>query len=86
MISVETFYLTALLSAFIGLIALFALPQPPAHLARTGGFLGRLIVITAVISVASFFFYALSPRIAARQVYGQAYGPVDSGFLRIQQS
>ncbi len=73
MIAIETLYLTALLSAFIGIIALFALTQPTAApLARTRTFLGNLIVIMAVVSVASFFFYALSPHSVARQVYGDA--------------
>lgn len=71
MVAIETLYLTALLSAFIGLIALFALSQPAAApLKGMRSFLGNLIVIMAVVSVTSFFFYAVSPHLASRQVYG----------------
>lgn len=73
MIAIETLFLTALLSAFIGLIALFALAQPKTPpLMKNRSLLGNLIVVMAVLSVASFILYAFSPHIAARQVYGTA--------------
>ncbi|WP_363345691.1 hypothetical protein [Methylocystis echinoides] len=71
MIAVEMLYLTALLSGFIGLIALMALTRPAAKsLGTFPGMLSNLIVIMAVVSVSAFFIYALSPRNAARAVYG----------------
>lgn len=75
MVAIETLYLTALLSAFIGLIALFALSQP-ATTPLTGmrHFLGNLIIVAAIVSVASFLFYAISPHYASRQVYGGGPG------------
>jgi hypothetical protein len=73
MVAVESLYLAALLSAFIGLIALFVLSG--AEVARTAGmknFLVGVIVTAALVSVGSLFVYALSPHAAARSVYGSA--------------
>jgi ABC-type enterobactin transport system permease subunit len=71
MIAVESLYLTALLSAFIGLIALFALSAPKiTRSVPSKGFLPGLIVAAAILSVGSFLLYALSPRDQARSVYG----------------
>ncbi|MGJ0505975.1 MAG: hypothetical protein ACR652_02325 [Methylocystis sp.] len=69
MISVESLYLTALLSAFVGLIALLALSRPRAKHAATN-FLGQLIIVATVVSVGSFLVYSFSPHHAARAVYG----------------
>jgi hypothetical protein len=73
MIAVETLFLTALLSAFIGLIGLLALAGPAVSpLVRYRSFLGNLVILAAIVSVGSFFFYALSPHRAARSVYGDS--------------
>ena len=73
-IAVETLFLTALLSAFIGAIALFALANPPAQgSARARGALVAVIAAASVAAVGSFFLYAVSPHEAARQtVYSGA--------------
>ena len=70
MIAVETLYLTALLSAFIGWIALLSLARPRG--AASDHSLVNFIVIAAVISLGSFLLYAQSPRESARLVYGAA--------------
>ncbi|KAF2992488.1 hypothetical protein OGR47_05535 [Methylocystis sp. MJC1] len=71
MVAVESLYLAALLSAFIGLIALLVLAGPEiARPARSKNFLAGVIVATAIMSVGSFFLYALSPHAVARAVYG----------------
>ena len=70
MIAVETLYLTALLSAFIGLIALFVMSASRAGRPVRSSFLGNLIILATVVSLGSFFVYALSPRGEARSVYG----------------
>lgn len=66
MVAVESLYLAALLSAFIGLIALFVLAGRPDG----RKFLVGVIVAAAIVSVGSLFLYALSPHAAARSVYG----------------
>lgn len=73
MIAVEKLYLTALLSAFIGLIALFvlsglAIMQP----VKFRGFLVSLGILATVVSLGSFFIYAMSPYGEARSVYSVA--------------
>jgi hypothetical protein len=73
MIAVETLYLTSLLSAFIGLIALFVLigPAKSRPAAYSAG-LGNVIVLATLVSLGAFFVYALSPRAEARAVYASA--------------
>ena len=70
MVAVESLYLTALLSAFVGLIGLLVLSAP--NIARTDArkYLVGLIVAAAIVSVGSLFLYALSPHAVARSVYG----------------
>jgi hypothetical protein len=70
MVTVESLYLVALLSAFVGLIALMALSAP--NFAQTDGrrYLVGVIVAAAIVSVGSPFLYALSPHAVARSVYG----------------
>ncbi len=70
MVAVESLYLVALLSAFVGLIALFVLAGPEiARPARSKKFLAGVILTAAIVSVGSFFLYALSPHAATRSVY-----------------
>lgn len=71
MVVVESLYLLALLSAFVGLIALFVLAEP-ASPSNAKKLLGRVIVAAAIVSVGSLFLYALSPHAAARSAYGPA--------------
>jgi hypothetical protein len=71
MVAVETLYLTALLSAFIGLIGLFALTRSDIkRSAKLKNFLGAIVVVTAIVSVGSLFLYSQSPHNDARSVYG----------------
>ncbi len=70
MVAVESLYLAALLSAFVGLIALLVLSG--REITRTAGmknFLAGVIITAAIVSVGSLFLYALSPHAAARSVY-----------------
>lgn len=73
-VAVETLFLVAVLSAFIGLVGLLALNSPAARgSARLRGSLVGTIVVAAVAAVGSLFFYALTPHEAARRsVYGAA--------------
>ncbi|WP_442755241.1 hypothetical protein ACNHKD_00825 [Methylocystis sp. JAN1] len=76
MVAVESLYLAALLSAFIGLIALFVLAGPAvARPAATKNFLVGVIVTAAILSVGSLVLYAMSPRAVARSVYGAELAP-----------
>jgi hypothetical protein len=78
MIAVETLYLTALMSAFVGFIALFALSAPGMGRSFRVA-LANFVVLAAVASVLSFLTYALSGHDAARSVYGAA----NIGLLRL---
>jgi hypothetical protein len=71
-VAIETLFLTALLSAFIGAVALFALASPQARRSpRAQGALTAIVVAASVAAVGAFFVYAVSPHEAARQaVYG----------------
>ncbi len=71
-VAVETLFLTALLSAFIGAVALFALASPQAERSpRAKGALVAVVVAASVTALGSFFIYAVAPHQAARQaVYG----------------
>jgi uncharacterized membrane protein len=66
MVAVESLYLAALLSAFIGFIAFFVL----AGRSEGRKFLVGVIVAAAIISIGSLLLYALSPHAVARSVYG----------------
>jgi hypothetical protein len=73
-VAVETLFLTALLSAFIGLVALFALASPAARgSSRVRQSLFGVAVAATVVSLASYILYALTPHQEARRtVYGNA--------------
>ena len=73
MIVVETLFLTAVLSAFVGLIALMALTSRAAQRSeRLEGSLFGVVLTATIAAVAAFLLYARSPHEAARQsVYGQ---------------
>ncbi len=71
MIAVETFYLTALLIAFVGLIALIVLAGPAVG-NSSRRFLANIALLAAIASAGSFLFYALSASEGARSVYGAA--------------
>lgn len=73
-VAVETLFLTALLSAFIGAVALFALASPQTRRSpRAQGALAAVVVAASVAAVGAFFVYAVAPHEAARQaVYGGA--------------
>jgi hypothetical protein len=71
MIAVETLYLSALLIAFVGLIALIVLAGR-ANGSSSGSFLGNIVILAAIASLGSFLFYAFSARDDARSVYGAA--------------
>lgn len=74
MIAVETFFLTALLSAFIGLIALLSLARPRLpNRTRPDRAVANFALVAAVISLGSLLLYAQSPRESARLVYGPAF-------------
>jgi hypothetical protein len=75
MVAVESLYLVALLSAFIGLIALFVLAGPGIGRPEGRKFLVSVIVAAAILSVGSLFLYALSPHAVARSVYGSTLAP-----------
>lgn len=67
-VAVETLFLTALMSAFIGAVALFALASSQARRSpRAQGALAALVAAASVAAVGSFFLYAVSPHEAARQ-------------------
>lgn len=73
-VAVETLFLIAVLSAFIGLVALLALSSLAARGSPSlrSSLVGTIVVATAA-AVGSYFFYALTPHEAARQsVYGAA--------------
>jgi ABC-type Fe3+-siderophore transport system permease subunit len=71
MVAVETLFLTALLSAFIGFVALFAFASPQARgSARTRNALAGIIVAASVVSLGSYALYAFSPHETVRTVYG----------------
>ncbi len=68
MVAVETLFLAALLSAFIGFVAFLALASPQVGgLARMRGALVGIVVAASVASVGAFFLYALSPHEAVRE-------------------
>jgi ABC-type Fe3+-siderophore transport system permease subunit len=71
-VAVETLFLTALLSAFIGIVAFLAFASPQARGSTTmRGALAGLVVAASVAALGSFFLYAVSPHEQARQtVYG----------------
>ena len=71
MIAVETLYLSALLVAFVGLIALIVLAGR-ANGSSSRSFLGNIVILAAIASLGSFLFYAFSARDDARSVYGAA--------------
>lgn len=70
MVTVEALFLTALLSAYMGLIALFALTAPRPRGSGDHNFLMNLVMLAAIVSLASFLLYAVSPHSAARAIYG----------------
>jgi ABC-type enterobactin transport system permease subunit len=73
MVVAESLYLAALLSAFVGLIALLVLSGPEiARSARTKDFLAGVIITATILSVGSLFLYALSSHAAARSIYRAA--------------
>lgn len=76
-VAVETLFLTAVLSAFVGLIALLALASRVAHRSeRVKSSLFGVVLTATIAAVGSFLLYARSPHEAARQtVYGQIEGP-----------
>lgn len=76
-VAVETLYLTALLSAFIGLVGLFALAGPAARTSfRARQSLLGVVVAATVVSLSSYILYALSPHQEARQAtYGALTTP-----------
>jgi hypothetical protein len=76
-VAVETLYLTALLSAFIGLVGLFALAGPATRTSfRARQSLLGFIVAATVVSLSSYVLYALSPHQEARQAeYGALTQP-----------
>ncbi len=72
MVAVETLFLTAMLSSFIGFVAFFAFASPQAK-GSTGmrSALSGIIVAASVAAVGSYFLYAVSPHESLRQsVYG----------------
>ncbi|WP_442756215.1 hypothetical protein ACNHKD_06270 [Methylocystis sp. JAN1] len=73
-VAVETLFLLAMLSAFIGIVALLALYSAAAQGSpRLRGSLVGTVVAATAAAVGSYFLYALSPHEAARQsVYGAA--------------
>jgi hypothetical protein len=72
MVVVETLFLIALVSAFVGLVALLASTRPQVRAsARLNGIIHLVIVASAAIAIASLALYAVSPHEAARQ---SAYG------------
>ena len=72
MIVVETLFLTALLSAFIGIVALLASTRPQVRAsAQLSRILQAVLVVSAVAATASLALYAVSPHEQARQ---SAYG------------
>jgi ABC-type enterobactin transport system permease subunit len=70
MVAVESLYLMALLSAFVGLIAMMVLSAPDIARADVKKLLVGVIVAASIVSVGSLFLYALSPHAVARSVYG----------------
>ncbi|KAF2990463.1 hypothetical protein OGR47_14935 [Methylocystis sp. MJC1] len=75
-VAVETLYLTAVLSAFIGLVGLFALASQAGRTSiRARQSLAGVIVAATVVSLGSYVLYALSPHQEARQA---EYGALDS--------
>lgn len=72
MVVVETLFLTALLSAFVGLVALLASTRPQVRASeRLSGIIRVVVLASATIAVASLALYAVSPHETARQ---SAYG------------
>ncbi len=78
MVAIEALYLTALMSAFVGLIALISVSRRDIIRSRMGGQLARVIMVAALVSLGSFFLYALSPHDVVRNVYG-VYAESGSG-------
>ncbi len=75
MVAVESLFLAALLSAFIGFVAVLALASPQASgSARMRGALVGVVVAASVAAVGSFFLYAASPHEPLRQTVSDA-GP-----------
>jgi ABC-type Fe3+-siderophore transport system permease subunit len=70
MVAVETLFLTALLSAFIGFVALFAFAGQARGAARMRAALAGIVVTASVVAVGSFVLYAFTPHEAVRTVYG----------------
>ncbi|WP_424363647.1 hypothetical protein [Methylocystis parvus] len=73
-VAVESLFLMAVMSAFVGIVALLALGSPAAKSSpRLRSSLVGTIVVATAAAVGSYFFYALAPHEAARQaVYGAA--------------
>ncbi len=68
MIAVETLFLTALVSAFIGFVAFFAFASPQARgVARMRDALVGVIVAASVTAVGAFVLYAFTPHESLRQ-------------------
>lgn len=73
---VETLLLTALVSAFVGLIGLAALARPDAAgLSRFRNTLRNIVTAAAVVSLLSFALYVFSPR---EEVRSSVYGAGDA--------
>ncbi|QGM97829.1 hypothetical protein [Methylocystis parvus] len=72
-VAVESLFLLALLSAFIGLVALLALNSPTARRSpQMRGTLVAAIVAAAVAALGSYLIYAATPHEEARRaVYGE---------------
>jgi hypothetical protein len=70
MVAVESLYLMALLSAFVGLIAMMVISAPDMARTDVKRLLVGVVVAASIISVGSLLLYALSPHAVARSVYG----------------
>lgn len=62
MVALESLFLAALLSAFIGFVAFVALASPQASgSAQLRGALVGIVVAASVAAVGAFFLYAIRP-------------------------
>jgi ABC-type Fe3+-siderophore transport system permease subunit len=67
-VAIETLFLTALISAFIGLVALFAIASPTARgSSRLRQYLLGVTVAATIVSLTSYVLYALTPHEETRQ-------------------
>jgi ABC-type Fe3+-siderophore transport system permease subunit len=77
MVVIESLFMVALLSAFIGIIALLVMARPEAQQSREANrTLGRVVVGATAVAVLSFLIYAVSPHEEVRQT---AYGGSETG-------